>query len=318
MGELAQRTGINQSTVSRLLGTLMARGFVDRDEATARYRLGLRLVAYADAVLAGLDVRTIARPHLERLVAQTGETATLSVPGETQPYTIDFVPSPSNVASRGELGRPASPMRRSPGSCCSPSARLPLERLGPEPYERFTDRTLTTRAELAREVERVRAEGVAYGREEREPGLNAVGAPVLGREQALARDAQHPGSLDPAARPPHAGPGLRAEAGRRRGRRRARWARLGRDLGGVAQAGGLAQRVGHVGALPREVLVLAAEVPVGGGLLVDRAVQVQGLAEGPGRRSKCSSMSARICPRPIFSVPNVSTMTETGCATPMA
>jgi DNA-binding IclR family transcriptional regulator len=31
----------------------------------------------------------------------------------------------------------------------------------------------------------VRAEGVAYGREEREPGLNAVGAPILGRERTL-------------------------------------------------------------------------------------------------------------------------------------
>lgn len=185
VGELAQRTGINQSTVSRLLGTLMARGFVDRDEATARYRLGLRLVAYADAVLAGLDVRAIARPHLEHLVAQTGETATLSVPGETQPYTIDFVPSPSNVASGAELGRPSVTHATVTGKVLLAFGGLALDRLGPEPYERFTDRTLTTRAELAREVDRVRSEGVAYGREEREPGLNAVGAPVLGRERAL-------------------------------------------------------------------------------------------------------------------------------------
>ena len=185
VGELAQRTGVNQSTVSRLLGTLMARGFVDRDDATARYRLGLRMVAYADVILAGLDVRTIARPHLGSLVAQTGETATLSVPGETQPFTIDFVPSPSNVASRAELGRPSVTHATVTGKLLLAFGPLPLERLGPEPYERFTDRTLTTSAELAREVERVRSEGVAYGREEREPGLNAVGAPILGREQAL-------------------------------------------------------------------------------------------------------------------------------------
>ena len=185
VGELAQRTSINQSTVSRLLGTLMARGFVDRDDATARYRLGLRLVAYADAVLAGLDVRTIARSYLERLVAQTGETATLSVPGDTQPFTIDFVPSPSNVASRGELGRPSVTHATVTGKLLLAFGPLPLERLGPEPYERFTDRTLTTRAELGREVDRVRAEGVAYGRAEREPGLNAVGAAVLGREHRL-------------------------------------------------------------------------------------------------------------------------------------
>jgi DNA-binding IclR family transcriptional regulator len=185
VGELAQRTGINQSTLSRLLGTLMARGFVDRDDATARYRLGLRLVAYADAVLAGLDVRSIARPHLERLAAQTGETATLSVPAETQPFTVDFVASPSNVASRAELGRPSVTHATVTGKLLLAFGPLPLDRLGPEPYERFTPRTLTTRAELAAEVGRVRAEGVAYGHEEREPGLNAVGAPVLGREQTL-------------------------------------------------------------------------------------------------------------------------------------
>ena len=46
------------------------------------------------------------------------------------------------------------------------------------------------------------------------------------------------------------------------------------------QPGGGAQRVGLVGALPREVVVLAAEVAVGGGLLVDRAVQLEVLAEG--------------------------------------
>ena len=186
VGELSELTGVNQSTTSRLLGTLMARGFVERDDATGRYRLGLRLVAFGDAVLAGLDVRTIARPHLERLVAQTGETATLSVPGDTQPFTIDFVPSPSNVASRAELGRPSVTHATVTGKLLLAFGPLALERIGPEPYERFTPRTLTTRAELAHEIERVRTDGVAYGREEREAGLNAVGAPVHGRERALA------------------------------------------------------------------------------------------------------------------------------------
>ena len=272
----------------------MARGFVDRDDATARYRLGLRLVAYADAVLAGLDVRTIARPHLEHLVAQTGETATLSVPGETQPFTIDFVPSPSNVASRGELGRPSVTHATVTGKLLLAFGPLALERLGPEPYERFTDRTLTTRAELAREVERVRAEGVAYGREEREAGLNAVGAAVLGREQHARGDAEHPGPGDPAARPPHARPWPRVlrEAADAVGAALGGAPRpqlLGRDLGRLAQAGVLAQRLRLVGALPGEVLVLAAEVPVGGGLLVDRAVQVQvprGTRRGAGRSAR--------------------------------
>src|SRR5215207_2041015 len=47
-------------------------------------------------------------------------------------------------------------------------------------------------------------------------------------------------------------------------------------------AGGGAQCVGSVGLLPGEVVVLAAEVAVGGGLLEDRAVEVEVLAESAG------------------------------------
>ena len=183
--ELASRTQINQSTVSRLLGTLVEGQLVDYDETTRRYRLGLRLVTYADAVLSAHDVRDLARPQLERLVALTGETATLSVPGETQPFTIDFVPSPSNVASRARLGRPSVTHATVTGKVLLAFGPRGLDVLGPGPYERFTHRTPTTRTELRNEVERVRSERVAYSREEREPGLNAVAAAVLGRDGRL-------------------------------------------------------------------------------------------------------------------------------------
>src|SRR5215210_4636185 len=50
----------------------------------------------------------------------------------------------------------------------------------------------------------------------------------------------------------------------------------------LAETGRRAQRLGLVGPLPREVVVLAAEVAVGRGLLIDRPVQPQVLAEGAG------------------------------------
>ena len=84
-------------------------------------------------MLAGLDVRAIASPHLEHLVEQTGETATLSVPGETQPFTIDFVPSPSNVASRAELGRPSVTHATVTGKLLLAFGRLPSIASAPSP-----------------------------------------------------------------------------------------------------------------------------------------------------------------------------------------
>ena len=60
-------------------------------------------------MLAQQDVRTLARPLLIRLVDDTGETATLSLPGDEAAITVDFVPSPSSVSSMARVGRPSVP-----------------------------------------------------------------------------------------------------------------------------------------------------------------------------------------------------------------
>src|SRR3954470_11811929 len=89
VNELARRIGVNASTASRLLATLEAGRLVERAPGGGPYRLGLRLVARADGVLSRLDVRDLARPQLRALVARTGETATLSVPGAAEAVTVD-------------------------------------------------------------------------------------------------------------------------------------------------------------------------------------------------------------------------------------
>jgi DNA-binding IclR family transcriptional regulator len=86
--EIARRTDINPSSVSRLLATLVAGGFVEHVQDSGRYRLGLRLLQLGNVVLARLDLRQVARPHLQALVESTGETATLSAPGELDAVTV--------------------------------------------------------------------------------------------------------------------------------------------------------------------------------------------------------------------------------------
>ena len=104
--EIARRTGVNASTVSRLLATLASSGYVDQ-AANGRYRLGIRLVQLGNAVVDRLDLRELSRPELERLVADVGETATLSVAGGYEAVTVDFVQSPSSVQGVAQLGRPS-------------------------------------------------------------------------------------------------------------------------------------------------------------------------------------------------------------------
>jgi IclR family acetate operon transcriptional repressor len=181
--ELARRTGINASTVSRLLATLAARDLVEHLPGSGRYQLGLGLLELGNAVLGRLDVRDLARPHLVALVEETGETATLSAPGEADAITVDFVQSPASVQSVARLGRPSVAHATATGKVLLAFGRRELP---PEPLRAFTPQTITGRATLQAEVERVIGRGWAQAVGEREEGLNAIAAPVFARHGELA------------------------------------------------------------------------------------------------------------------------------------
>jgi len=181
--ELARRTRINASTVSRLLATLAAGGFVEHVPETGRYRLGLRLLQLGNAVLSRLDLRRVARPQLEALAAETGETATLSAPGGRDAITVDFVQSEASVQSVARLGRPSIAHATATGKVLLAFGAVEL----PEPpLEVFTPKTITDPRAVEREIERVRERGYAEALGEREEDLNAIAAPVFEARGSLA------------------------------------------------------------------------------------------------------------------------------------
>ncbi|HEX4759741.1 MAG TPA: IclR family transcriptional regulator [Thermoleophilaceae bacterium] len=182
VNEVARRIGVNASTTSRLLATLERGGIVQR-EPRGPYRLGLRLVALADAVLDGLDIRDLGRPVLRSLVEDTGETATLSVPGASEAVTIDFIAGDASVVGVARLGR------RSVGHATA-TGKVVLTHAGlggsAAQLTAFTDKTITDPDALERELEQVRARGFAEAVGERDPDLVAVAVPVFDRAGSLA------------------------------------------------------------------------------------------------------------------------------------
>ena len=180
--EIARRTGINASSVSRLLATLGEAGIVEQMPESGRYRLGLRLLELGNSVLERLDIRSIARRHLESLVDSTGETATLSAPGQAESITIDVAQSTSTVQSVPRLGRPGVGHATATGKIVLSfgGGSLPAGRL-----ERYTERTIVDRAALGRQLVEARVQGWAEAVGERELDLNAIAAPILGRRGEL-------------------------------------------------------------------------------------------------------------------------------------
>jgi DNA-binding IclR family transcriptional regulator len=181
--DLARLTGINPSTVSRTLSTLVDAGYVVHVPESGRYRLGTHLLALSNHVLARLDLRVFARVHLELLEAELGETTTLSIPSEPDAITVDFVPSRASVSSVARIGRASVAHATATGKVMLAFGATP-PRTGK--LERFTQRTIVDPAALRGEVEAVHRRGWARAVGEREEHLNAIAAPVFGARGELA------------------------------------------------------------------------------------------------------------------------------------
>jgi DNA-binding IclR family transcriptional regulator len=83
--------GVAPSTAHRLLAMLRHRGFVEQDLGTRAYRAGPALTEVGLSALQELDFRRVARPQLERLVAELDETAHLTVLRGTNVLFVDGV-----------------------------------------------------------------------------------------------------------------------------------------------------------------------------------------------------------------------------------
>jgi DNA-binding IclR family transcriptional regulator len=169
---------VAKSTTHRYVATLLALGALHRD-AAGHLRPGTRLVALAGAFLKDDDLRQVAAPLLEDLVALTGETAHLGVPVDSSMVYIEKVESPHSVRLVSQVGARV-PMH------CSAMGKALLAHLGEAeaaallagPLERRTPNTLVGEA-LREELRLVRERGYAIDDEENEIGVRCVAAPVL-------------------------------------------------------------------------------------------------------------------------------------------
>lgn len=179
--EIARRLGLHKSSVSRLLATLRAEGFVGRDGLTERFIVGPTVVSLAGSALRQMDLRQLARPILERLASDSGETVNLAVPAQGGVINIDKIASQHYIRDIGWIGR-QSPFHATATGKVLIAWLTPRERraLVGATLSRHTPETITSWSALERELERVRRQGYATGREELEPGLVAVAGPIHG------------------------------------------------------------------------------------------------------------------------------------------
>lgn len=186
LNEVAARTGIHKSTACRILKRLALHRLVDQDVDTGCYRLGLTLFELGRRVGDTLHLSEVARPVLERLARESGETAHFALLDVHEGRVIHLARVESSHPVRAVPSRAGD---RYPFHSLSVgkavAAFLPeAERkmlLSQSKLDRYTPHTITRRSDLERELEKVRRLGYAVDDEEYYEGIRCVGVPVLGR-----------------------------------------------------------------------------------------------------------------------------------------
>ena len=176
-----------KSTAYRILSRMQQSGFLDRDERTGLYRLGIRLAMYGELARHSTSLQRIAAPALYRLSAETGETGTLMLLNGAEGVTVDVVESYQPLMLPGLLGG-RMPLHATAGGKAL-LAWAPPERqkaLLRPPLPRYTSTTITEVAELMRELERSRKRGYTTVHEENVEGVVGVAAPIHDHHGAVS------------------------------------------------------------------------------------------------------------------------------------
>jgi DNA-binding IclR family transcriptional regulator len=181
LDQLAERVGVHKSTVLRLLRTLEAHRFVQRD-GIRYYRLGTALFDLAHRALEDRDVRRLVEPALRDLNAATGHTVHLASYEGGEVVYIDKFESRHPVRMYSRIGKRA-PLH------CTAVAKVLLAAL-PEPrrrvlatsmsYPRLTANTITGPEAYLAELARVAECGYAVDNAEHEDFIHCVAAPIRG------------------------------------------------------------------------------------------------------------------------------------------
>ncbi len=182
ISDLAQVVGLHVSTVHRLLATLVDRGYVRQDPESSRYHLGARVFALANAADVHLDLRLVARPYLERMMRNSGETANLVTSSATEVVYLD------QVASMHLVKMFTTPGMRAP-LYCTGTGKVMLAHRSPgdaevvlaAPMPRHTAKTIVTRVALENELTAIRKNGFCIDNEEMEEGVRCLAVPIFDR-----------------------------------------------------------------------------------------------------------------------------------------
>jgi IclR family transcriptional regulator, KDG regulon repressor len=170
-----------KATLYRFLQTLTNQGMLTYDSERQLYALGVRLVRLAHAAWSQSSLAPIARPWIDRLSADVGETIHLAQMDGAQVLYVDKRNATRPVEMYSQAGKVGPAYCTGVGKAML--AYLPEDAVNDaiarQSFHAFTPTTLASAEALMDELRAIRTRGHAFDREEHEPGIICIAAPIL-------------------------------------------------------------------------------------------------------------------------------------------
>jgi DNA-binding IclR family transcriptional regulator len=186
-GDIARRTGIPKPTVTRLVATLVALGYLKQVRGTDTYAMSAGVLSLAQAFLSGLDVRACARPHMMELAESADASVYLAVRDGLDMVLIETCRSQSTMLrSRVSVGsRLALATAASGRAYLSALGRPERDGLIGQVQEAYGARWDAHALSLERALRDAAVRGYALSAGEWHPDINTIAVPLLAPDGEL-------------------------------------------------------------------------------------------------------------------------------------
>ncbi len=182
LADVAQHFAMDKASAFRFLQTLERYGLVAKDGTRKIYGVGGKLLHWAVTVGSAAGIVALARPHLRRLVEDTGESAHFGILSNDQALLLDYIGAQGVLVVQNRVGvyEPVYCTALGKAVLAFQSDDIRRDILKRIELKRYTDKTVVRPIDIERLLEAVRREGIATDDAEYTDLLYCVAAPVFG------------------------------------------------------------------------------------------------------------------------------------------
>jgi len=187
LAQISSELKINKASMYRTLNSLAANGYIYRDDETGTFQLSFKICELSSQILDRLDLKYIARPSLEALNRDTGETVHLVIRDWSRGVYIDKIESTHAIRTRSTIGARTYLHSTATGKVLL--AYLPWTRveeiIAGVGMPRRTENTITNLEDLQKELVKVAKQGWAEDLQENEEGISCIAAPLINYKRVV-------------------------------------------------------------------------------------------------------------------------------------